>query len=100
MRRLLVEATRKGNVADRAAVPGVSVAAMTGTAQITIPGKHEYSDKDFTASCVGFFPAVDKDAPRFAVAVNVIRPQGPVGGNEVAAPIFAEIAKGILAAFP
>lgn len=93
VRRLLVESTRKGRVADKAAVPGMAVAAMTGTAQMTIEGKHEYSSEAFTSSCVGFFPAGEKDKPRYALAVNVIKPKNRVSGNEVAAPIFSEIAR-------
>lgn len=96
VRQLLVESTREGRVADNAAVPGMSVAAMTGTAQITIEGKYEYSSEDFTSSCVGFFPAGEKDKPRYVLAVNVIRPKGRVSGNEVAAPIFSEIAYNLM----
>lgn len=96
VRQLLVESTMEGRVADNAAVPGVSVAAMTGTAQITIQGKYEYSSEDFTSSCVGFFPAGEKDKPRYVLAVNVIKPRGRVSGNEVAAPIFSEIAYNLM----
>ena len=78
--------------AKKAALPGIKVFGKTGTAQrITQTG---YSNKDYNASFVGFFPA---EKPRYGMIIVVYNPQqGGVHGGEVAAPIFGRIGEGIL----
>ncbi|PIE01959.1 MAG: hypothetical protein CSA81_09435 [Acidobacteria bacterium] len=78
--------------AKRAALPDVRVFGKTGTAQrITRVG---YSNRDYNASFVGFFPA---EKPRYAMIVIVYNPQsGEVHGGEVAAPIFRRIGERLL----
>lgn len=71
----------------QAAVPGYSVAGKTGTSEI--PHGDGYHPEDTIASFVGFLPA---NAPRIVVLVKIDRPRTS-RGNDVAAPIFAEVAR-------
>jgi peptidoglycan glycosyltransferase len=78
LRDMMVAVVRSGT-ATRAAVPGVAVAAKTGTAQTTGDNSHAW--------IVTFAPA---EAPRVAVAVIVESQPGlgdTVTGGRVAAPI-------------
>jgi cell division protein FtsI (penicillin-binding protein 3) len=76
----------------KAKVPGWRVAGKTGTAQKPDPSTGGYSDKNF-ASFVGFAPAT---APQLAIGVFIDEPKGPDFGGDVAAPVFAEIARSAL----
>ncbi|HVO40439.1 MAG TPA: penicillin-binding protein, partial [Spirochaetia bacterium] len=79
--------------ARRAAVPGIRISAKTGTAQVAMPSGG-YSDKDFTASMLGIFPTED---PRFIVYVVMENPKGEsYYGSTIAAPIFHDVAVGLL----
>lgn len=72
----------------RATVPGYRIAGKTGTAEIPIVGGH---DPEWTiASFAGYLPA---DAPRVAILVKIDKPQTSKWGSEVAAPVFAAVAK-------
>ncbi len=79
-------------LAPRAALPGYPLAGKTGTAQVVVQGR--YSKEVFTAWFAGFVPG---DAPRYTVVVAVHHPQGEIHGSLVAAPIFREVAAGLLA---
>jgi len=92
MMRAMLRGVVERGTAKAARLPGVGVFGKTGTAQRLHDGK--YAADKFNASFVGFFPA---DAPRFGVIVVVHHPKGgKVDGGEVAAPIFAEIARRLL----
>lgn len=73
-----------------ARLEGFSVAGKTGTAQKAIGGR--YADV-YHSIFVGFFPA---DNPRYTILVHVDAPKGLYYGGDVAAPIFAQIAKVLL----
>jgi penicillin-binding protein A len=77
----------RSGTATRAAVPGVSVAAKTGTAQTVGDEAHAW--------LVGFAPA---EAPTVAVAVVVESQPGVVEatGGRVAAPIAAAVLQAAL----
>nr|WP_093007707.1 penicillin-binding protein 2 [Thermus arciformis] len=79
-------------LAPRAALPGYPLAGKTGTAQVVVRGR--YSKEVFTAWFAGFVPG---DAPRYTVVVAVHHPKGEIHGSLVAAPIFREVAAGLLA---
>lgn len=87
MRELLEQATGDQGTGRRARVPGLRVAGKTGTAQKPVPGG--YSDTDYIASFVGFFPA---DKPEVAIIVVADAPKPVHGGGVVAAPAFSTIA--------
>jgi peptidoglycan glycosyltransferase len=77
-----------GGTATRAAVPGVQVAAKTGTAQTTGDNSHAW--------LVAFAPA---EAPRVAVAVIVESQPGlgdTVTGGRIAAPIAQAVLRAAL----
>ena len=75
-----------GGTGVRARIPGYVVAGKTGTAQKPIPGG--YSQRNYVASFVGFFPARN---PQVEVMVVVDSPRGNIFGGIVAAPAFQQI---------
>ena len=77
---------RPGGTGWRARVPGYEVAGKTGTAQIPMNGR--YSQTEYTASFVGFFPARN---PRVTILVGLESPKPNYHGGTVAAPVFAKI---------
>lgn len=95
VRRMMVEVTKDGGTAEKAAVPGFEVAGKTGTAQKIDPVTKAYSHELYIASFVGLVPA---DRPEVAILVLVDEPKGSIYGGTVAAPAFAEIAAAALAA--
>jgi len=89
--RAVRQALREG-LAPRAALPGYPLAGKTGTAQVVVEGR--YSQEVFTAWFAGFVPG---DRPLYTVVVAVHHPKGEIHGSQVAAPIFREVAAGLLA---
>lgn len=85
------QALREG-LAPRAHLPGYPLAGKTGTAQVVVDGR--YSKEVFTAWFAGFVPG---DEPLYTVVVAVHHPKGEINGSQVAAPIFREVAAGLLA---
>jgi cell division protein FtsI (penicillin-binding protein 3) len=70
-------------------IPGYTVAAKTGTAQVAAPGQRTLSE--YGSSYIGILPA---DNPQLVVAVNVQDPtKGGYFGDEVAGPVFYHVAK-------
>jgi len=70
----------------KAAIPGVSVAGKTGTAQKVVSGI--YSHSHFYATFAGFAPV---ENPRLACVVVFDDPHPSYYGGTVAAPVFAEV---------
>jgi peptidoglycan glycosyltransferase len=89
--RDMMIAVVNGGTATRAAIPGIQVAAKTGTAQTT--------GNDAHAWLIAFAPA---EAPRIAVAVIVESQPGvsEATGGRVAAPIAKLVMQAALAAAP
>ncbi|MBI4346783.1 MAG: penicillin-binding protein 2 [Elusimicrobia bacterium] len=79
-----------------AAVPGYSVAGKTGTSQKIDPATRRYSTTDYIASFAGYVPARE---PRFTILVVIDSPKHQYYGAEVAAPVFAKIARQALALY-
>lgn len=71
-----------------ALVPGYRIAGKTGTAQIPVDGYYSY-DRTNT-SFIGWGPA---DDPQFMIYVWLEKPSASPWASEVAAPVFAEMAK-------
>ncbi len=93
IRPYLVRVVEEGT-GTRARVAGVRVAGKTGTGQVYEPGEGYVKGK-YLSSFIGFFPA---DSPRYLVLVQLMEPSGGAYyGGEVAAPVFRQIAQGIVA---
>ena len=80
--------------AARMQVPGVGLAAKTGTAQVVVGNR--YSSEVYNSTFAGFFPA---DAPRVTVTVMVHNARVNHHGSQLAAPIYREIAANLLSAW-
>jgi cell division protein FtsI (penicillin-binding protein 3) len=87
----MLEAVVEEGTGQAAAVPGYRVAGKTGTAQKPVPGG--YSPDKHLASFAGFAPARN---PAFVALITVDEPVGLFHGGEVAAPVFAAVAREIL----
>lgn len=85
------QALRDG-LAPQAHLAGYPLAGKTGTAQVVMNGR--YSQEVFTAWFAGFVPG---DEPLYTVVVAIYHPKGKIHGSQVAAPIFREVAAGLLA---
>ena len=68
---------------------GYTVAAKTGTAQVSQPGQGKCLCQ-YGSSYIGIAPA---DNPQLVVAVNIQDPRGKYYGDEVAGPAFYEVMK-------
>ena len=86
MREVVDEGTGKG-----AAIPGVSVAGKTGTAQKAFRGK--YGGKR-TASFVGLVPA---EKPQYLVVIFIDEPSKVKYGGVIAAPVFKSVTSRVMA---
>lgn len=86
LKQMMVDVTARGT-AQAAAIPGVEVAAKTGTAQTGETGE------DTLAWTIAFAPA---DAPRIAIAV-MVEGSGP-GGNETGGRVAAPMVRQVLQA--
>lgn len=92
IRDLLLKTVEAGT-GRNAQVLGMDIAGKTGTAQKIDP-KGGYSDTDYIASFVGFFPARN---PKLLCAVIVDNPRGPVYyGGSVAAPVVKNVFKRVV----
>jgi cell division protein FtsI (penicillin-binding protein 3) len=70
-------------------IKGYTVAAKTGTAQVSDPGMGKCLCQ-YGSSYIGIVPA---DDPQLVVAVNIQDPRGKYYGDEVAGPAFFDVAK-------
>ena len=89
MRRVVTSGT-----GTRGAIPGISVAGKTGTAQKVIPGRPGYAPGRYISSFVGI---VGSDLGRpIVILVTVDEPEGGATGGTAAAPAFREAAEATL----
>jgi cell division protein FtsI (penicillin-binding protein 3) len=92
---ILERVVREGT-GHKAAVAGYAVAGKTGTAQKVDPQTGRYSMVDHVASFVGFVPA---RRPALVILASLDRPRGALNqGGDVAAPLFARVARHALRA--
>lgn len=89
---MLVEVVNSGTGVN-ASVPGITIAGKTGTAEKG-SDKGGYAKGKYVSSFVGYFPA---ENPEIIMIVTVDEPRGIYWGSEVAAPMFRDITKRILA---
>jgi len=93
LRSMLQEVVQKGT-AKRAQLNGYTSAGKTGTAWKYDPALKIYNPAKYVSSFVGFAPA---DNPSVVIAVVMDEPRnGGRDGGQVSAPVFKEIAEGIL----
>ena len=78
----------RGTGNPTAQVAGYTTAGKTGTAQVVENGR--YLSGAYIASFVGYIPA---EHPRYVILVKIERPHGSIYGSQVAAPVFAELAR-------
>ncbi len=70
--------------------PRYSVAAKTGTAQISVKGSSGYSEDQYLHSFIGFFPAYN---PKFIVFLYTVNPRGVNYASETLAKPFIDLTK-------
>ncbi len=80
-----------GGTGRRAAIPGVSVAGKTGTAQKARRGKY---GSERTASFVGLVPA---EKPQYLVVIFIDEPSKVKYGGVIAAPVFKAVTSRVMA---
>ena len=86
--RMLERVTQGGGTATRAALPGYTVAAKTGTVRKLVDGA--YSSDHHVAMIAGVVPA---RYPRLVMLVLIDDPQlGQYLAGEVTAPVFRRVA--------
>lgn len=83
----------EGGTGVMAGVEGFEVAGKTGTSQKPDLARGGYAARKRVASFIGFVPA---DDPRLVLLVLVDEPEVNVYGGVVAAPVFRNIARGVL----
>ncbi len=88
LRRYLRAVVLHGTGKPTAQVPGYTTAGKTGTAQVVENGRYEPGA--YIASFVGMVPA---ERPKYVILVKVEQPHGSIYGSQVAAPVFAELAR-------
>ncbi|HEY6236296.1 MAG TPA: penicillin-binding protein 2, partial [Candidatus Elarobacter sp.] len=88
LRKFLRSVVLRGTGNPTARVPGYTTAGKTGTAQVVENGA--YLSGAYVASFIGMIPA---EHPRYVILVKVERPHGSIYGSQVAAPVFADLAR-------
>ncbi len=88
LRRFLRAVVLHGTGNPTAKVAGYTTAGKTGTAQVVENGS--YLPGAYIASFVGMIPA---ERPKYVILVKVERPHGSIYGSQVAAPVFADLAR-------
>jgi cell division protein FtsI/penicillin-binding protein 2 len=88
LRKFLRSVVLRGTGNPTARVPGYTTAGKTGTAQMVENGA--YLSGAYVASFIGMIPA---EHPRYVILVKVERPHGSIYGSQVAAPVFADLAR-------
>lgn len=80
-------------LAPKINLPGYSIAAKTGTAQIPDPKTGQYDPNKTIASIISFFPA---EKPLYTVLIKIDQPQKNALGGDVAAPALGRLAGQLL----
>jgi cell division protein FtsI (penicillin-binding protein 3) len=88
MKRLLIKAVNEGT-GQNSKSEVLQIAGKTGTAQKFDKSLRKYSNTDYNASFIGFFPA---ENPKFAVLVLFDSPKKSIYGGNTAAYTFKRIA--------
>ena len=94
MKKLFVRIVEKGT-GDLARIPGMEVGGKTGTARMAL--NNDYSQTNYNASFIGFFPAGN---PKYVCLTVVNSPKSSIFGREVASPVFRRVAERIITLDP
>ncbi|MFC6663185.1 penicillin-binding transpeptidase domain-containing protein [Deinococcus multiflagellatus] len=89
--RAMLHAVIDDGISKQAGIPGYHLSGKTGTAQVAENGR--YSERIFTSTFAGL---VLTEPPRYTVAVMVRGAKRNYQGSQLAAPIFREIAGGLI----
>ncbi|MHB8644224.1 MAG: peptidoglycan D,D-transpeptidase FtsI family protein [Thermomicrobiales bacterium] len=92
VRQMMAQATHNA-LAAKINLPGYTIAAKTGTAQIPDPKTGTYDANKTIASIISFFPA---EKPLFTVLIKIDQPQKNALGGDVAAPALGRLAGQLL----
>jgi len=90
LKKLLADVLKPGGTGTEAALAQYQAAGKTGTAQKSNRQRGGYDKDRYTASFVGFVPAID---PRILVVVVIDEPKKGFYGGVVSAPAFRRIAR-------
>ncbi len=92
VRQMMTEATHNA-LASKINLPGYTIAAKTGTAQIPDPKTGTYDENKTIASIISFFPA---EKPLYTVLIKIDQPKKNSLGGDVAAPALGRLAGQLL----
>lgn len=87
MRDLLYQVVEKGT-GTKARIEGIDICGKTGTAHKYASDTRSYSQNEFIASFVGFYPT---QRPEILICTMIDNPRTTYWGGEVAAPTFKRI---------
>ncbi len=87
--RILVDVVDKTLAGGKIKIPGFSIAAKTGTAQIPSQDARGYSD-EYLHTFFGYLPAFDA---RAVVFMGLVKPKGVRYASESLAPAFSDISR-------
>lgn len=90
----MLEGVVERGTGQAARLPGWRVAGKTGTSRRLDPATGRYSTTQYNASFAGYLPA---GKPLWTILVVIEDPKGQYYGAQVAAPVFAKIARRLLA---
>jgi len=91
--RQMMSQAEHNALAGKVNLPGYTIAAKTGTAQIPDPKTGTYDPNKTIASIISFFPA---DKPLFTVLIKIDQPKKNALGGDVAAPALGRLAGQLL----
>lgn len=92
MKKVLEHVVKEGS-GKKAQIPGYSVAGKTGTAE-KLSKEGGYAKRHHVVSFCGFTPI---DDPRFTILIVLDNPAKYTFGGTAAAPVFKDVAEGLLA---
>lgn len=89
MLEMMNAATQPDSTARRVSVPGLSISAKTGTAEVFDPDINSYSEEHFLASTLAILPTED---PELIMYLVIDHPRGEsIYGGRIAAPALGEL---------
>lgn len=88
--RMLTTVVDEALLGGKAKQPHHTIAAKTGTAQMSDPQTGKYSENDYLHSFFGYFPAYE---PRFIIFMYTVKPQGVRFASETLTEPFMELAE-------